>query len=375
MERIYRFTKIVRFEDLSDFYSKQIDIWKLVAHSARLASHIAREGVYRIELDNEGLAVDALREYMNRSDSSSNGLDALSDAAMRTAVAYETAAEAHANGRKRMDEIAQDCADKLTDWSSLAVTWGPAFVLWTLADVKGRMEEEQRRALDIIQNNLAAVMAPEPLVSPDDMRDVRGIVPEEIQRIWDDLSAEERKAVARLMVEEVFEENRLFMPNIDFDYTGGNGRWVTSQYTLQINKNYFDPSLKLEGPSTMSIFHVVAHESRHALQAVLMDIYRRKDEGEIEKMKTRWEDDEFRPRGLTVHEVERMRYNRFERGYQEAAPPKEQYASERELDEKYATYVYQPLERDAHRMGRRYIDMMNEEDFRELVERATGRGK
>ncbi|TQL67698.1 hypothetical protein FB381_1580 [Nocardioides albertanoniae] len=186
-----------------------------------------------------------------------------------------------------------------------------------------------------------------------------GYLDPEIAARWDDLSDDERRAVVEQMTEEIAEANGIDAPNIDWEEFADDtpeggityGSWDDDDNPL----NPFDGSEMNLNPNVLDdptqIIDTVAHELRHGRQYEAI-----RDEND--SFNWWWQDDPF-----DEHEddgITRDQANEWEENFDD-------YKSTSKGDT-YEDYYDQPVEVDARRAGRDYVNGLTPEEFERMLE-------
>ncbi|GGU38535.1 DUF6782 family putative metallopeptidase [Nocardioides albus] len=173
----------------------------------------------------------------------------------------------------------------------------------------------------------------------DDTRRERGMASPEVAERWAQLTDAERKAIIDQKIEELAEEYGLEVEDIIWDDTmSGNGSWSEGEKAVRLNPD------RLDDPD---LLHTVAHEMRHARQHEAI-----RDENDWQFW---WEDDPFdehREDGITEEQTNDWEEN-FE-NYKPSSPD-------------YDAYYNQPVEVDARKTGREYLDNVTPEELDRLL--------
>jgi hypothetical protein len=176
--------------------------------------------------------------------------------------------------------------------------------------------------------------------SLDDTREQRGMASPETAERWAQLTDAERKAIIDQKIEELAEEYGVEVEDIIWDDTmSGNGSWSESEKAVRLNPD------RLDDPD---LLHTVAHEMRHARQHEAI-----RDENDWQFW---WEDDPFdehKEDGITEEQTEEWEEN-FD-DYKSPSPD-------------YDAYYNQPVEVDARKTGREYLDNVTPEELDRLLE-------
>jgi hypothetical protein len=174
----------------------------------------------------------------------------------------------------------------------------------------------------------------------DDTRRERGMASPEVAERWAQLTDAERKAIIDQKIEELAEEYGVEVDDIIWDDSmSGNGSWSESEKAVRLNPD------RLDDPD---LLHTVAHEMRHARQHEAID-----DNNDWQFW---WEDDPFdehREDGITEEQAEEWEEN-FD-DYKSPSPD-------------YDAYYNQPVEVDARKTGREYLDNVTPEELDRLLE-------
>ncbi|NYI78726.1 hypothetical protein [Nocardioides panzhihuensis] len=181
--------------------------------------------------------------------------------------------------------------------------------------------------------------------------DEYGNIDPAIAEKWATLSTEERKAVLEEMTRKIAEESGVEMPDIDWDDLANDtwddgsityGYWSDGDGKMALNPNMLDdPGL---------LINTVAHEVRHGRQYEAID-----DNNDWQFW---WEDDPFdehKEDGITEEQTEEWEEN-FD-----------DYKSTGKGDT-FDEYYNQPVEVDARKSGRDYLNNLSEEEFNRLLE-------
>jgi hypothetical protein len=176
--------------------------------------------------------------------------------------------------------------------------------------------------------------------SLDHTREQRGMASPEVAERWAQLTDAERKAIIDQKIKELAEEYGVDVEDIIWDDTmSGNGSWSESEKAVRLNPD------KLDDPD---LLHTVAHEMRHARQHEAID-----DKNDWQFW---WEDDPFdmhEEDGITEEQAEEWEKN-FD-DYKSPSPD-------------YDAYYNQPVEVDARKSGREYLDNLTAEELDRLLE-------
>ena len=175
----------------------------------------------------------------------------------------------------------------------------------------------------------------------DHTRDERGMASPEVAERWAQLTDAERKAIIDQKIEELAEEYGVEVEDIVWDAQGNtNGYWSENDHTVHLNPgNVGNPD----------ILHTVAHEMRHARQYEAID-----DNNDFQFW---WEDDPFdmhEEDGITEEQAEEWEEN-FD-----------DYKST-ENGDSFDDYYNQPVEADARKSGREYLDNLTTEELDRLL--------
>ncbi|GGR54709.1 hypothetical protein J2S40_002626 [Nocardioides luteus] len=175
----------------------------------------------------------------------------------------------------------------------------------------------------------------------DDTREQRGMASPEVAERWAQLTDQEKRAIIDQKIEELAEEYGVEVEDIVWDETGNtNGSWHEGDHTVHLNPN------RLEDPD---VLHTVAHEMRHARQHEAVD--------DMNDWHFPWQDDPFdmhEEDGITEEQAEEWEDN-FE-DYQST-----------ENGATFEEYYNQPVEADARRSGRDYLDTLTADELDRLL--------
>lgn len=200
----------------------------------------------------------------------------------------------------------------------------------------------------------------------DDGND-RGTVDPEVADAWEDMTDEERRAVAQEIVDGEFEKYGMDPVEISFEEIDGNGLW---------NNGFMGIGRKLtiseDALSDPDILHTLAHEVRHAAQHEF--IARTQPSGSIlgDDSRERFEEIE-EEYGVTREEIESWEDNFGLFSYKRPPdwPGDEASAEERaEYREEFDEYLDQPVEVDAREGGREFVEDVSLEDLQEFQQEA-----
>jgi hypothetical protein len=180
--------------------------------------------------------------------------------------------------------------------------------------------------------------------------DEYGTIDPAIAEKWETLSTAERKAVLEEMVKKIAEESGVDMPTIDWDalendtWSDGSityGYWSDKEPTMALNPNVLDDPGQL--------INTVAHEVRHGRQHEAI-----RDENDWQFW---WEDDPFdehKADGITEQQTEE-----WEKNFDD-------YKST-DNGATFDEYYNQPVEVDARKAGRDYLNNLTEDEFNRLL--------
>ncbi|MEU4450590.1 hypothetical protein AB0F44_04635 [Nocardioides sp. NPDC023903] len=178
--------------------------------------------------------------------------------------------------------------------------------------------------------------------SLDDTREQRGMASPETAERWAQLTDAEKQAIIDQKIKELAEEYGVEVEDIVWDGTLGNtnGSWSEGDHTVRLNPN------RLQDPD---ILHTVAHELRHARQYEAIE-----DNNDFQFW---WEDDPFDAHeedGITEEQAEEWEEN-FD-----------DYKST-DNGATFEEYYNQPVEADARKSGREYLDTVSPEELDRLL--------
>ncbi|SDK70482.1 Zn-dependent peptidase ImmA, M78 family [Nocardioides sp. YR527] len=175
----------------------------------------------------------------------------------------------------------------------------------------------------------------------DHTRDERGMASPETAERWAQLTDAERKAIIDQKIEELAEEYGVDVEDIVWDAQGStNGYWSEDDHTVHLNPGNVD---------NPDILHTVAHEMRHARQYEAID-----DNNDFQFW---WEDDPF-----DMHEEDGI----TEKQAEEWEDNFDDYKSTDNGDT-YEEYYNQPVEADARKSGREYLDNLTPAELDRLL--------
>lgn len=190
----------------------------------------------------------------------------------------------------------------------------------------------------------------------------RGTVDPDVANTWEHMSDPERRRVAQQIVDEEFARYGMEPVDINFTDLSGNGQWNEIFNRLSIDEE------RLADPD---ILHTLVHEVRHAAQHQAISdtrrtLFDRDTSDDYEAAEDRY--------GATEEEIRAWRDNqRWPWSYTSPPDAPDQGAPQEDWDryyEDYAEYVDQPVEVDARRRGREFVDGMTPEDLEGFMERA-----
>jgi hypothetical protein len=175
--------------------------------------------------------------------------------------------------------------------------------------------------------------------SLDDTREQRGMASPEVAERWAQLTDAERKAIIDQKIEELAKEYGVDVEDIIWDDTiSGNGSWSEDEKAVRLNPD------KLDDPD---LLHTVAHEMRHARQYEAIE-----DNNDFQFW---WEDDPFDAHeedGITEEQAEE-----WEENFDDYKSP----------DKDFDAYYNQPVEADARKSGRDYLDNLTAAELDRLL--------
>lgn len=169
-------------------------------------------------------------------------------------------------------------------------------------------------------------------------RAARDGLPEVAER-WAQLTDAERKAIIDQKIEELAKEYGVDVEDIIWDDTiSGNGSWSEDEKAVRLNPD------RLSDPD---LLHTVAHEMRHARQYEAIE-----DNNDFQFW---WEDDPFDAHeedGITEEQAEE-----WEENFDDYKSP----------DKDFDAYYNQPVEADARKSGREYLDNLTAAELDRLL--------
>ena len=175
--------------------------------------------------------------------------------------------------------------------------------------------------------------------SLDDTREQRGTASPEVAERWAQLTDAERKAIIDQKIEELAKEYGVDVEDIIWDDTiSGNGSWSEDEKAVRLNPD------RLDDPD---LLHTVAHEMRHARQYEAIE-----DNNDFQFW---WEDDPFDAHeedGITEEQAEE-----WEENFDDYKSP----------DQDFDAYYNQPVEADARKSGREYLDNLTAAELDRLL--------
>jgi len=175
--------------------------------------------------------------------------------------------------------------------------------------------------------------------SLDDTREQRGTASPEVAERWAQLTDAERKAIIDQKIEELAKEYGVDVEDIIWDDTiSGNGSWSEDEKAVRLNPD------RLSDPD---LLHTVAHEMRHARQYEAIE-----DNNDFQFW---WEDDPFDAHeedGITEEQAEE-----WEENFDDYKSP----------DKDFDAYYNQPVEADARKSGREYLDNLTAAELDRLL--------
>ena len=175
--------------------------------------------------------------------------------------------------------------------------------------------------------------------SLDDTREQRGMASPEVAERWAQLTDAERKAIIDQKIEELAKEYGVDVEDIIWDDTiSGNGSWSEDEKAVRLNPD------KLDDPD---LLHTVAHEMRHARQYEAIE-----DNNDFQFW---WEDDPF-----DAHEEDGITEDQAEEW-------EENFDDYKSPDQDFDAYYNQPVEADARKSGREYLDNLTAAELDRLL--------
>ncbi|EGD40399.1 hypothetical protein ACWZJV_06425 [Nocardioides sp. WG-D5] len=174
----------------------------------------------------------------------------------------------------------------------------------------------------------------------DQTRDQRGMASPATAERWAQLTDDEKRAIIDQKIKELADEYGLEVDDIIWDGSLGstNGSWSEGERTVRLNPN------NLDNPD---ILHTVAHELRHARQHEAI-----RDNNDFQFW---WEDDPFdmhEEDGITEEQAEE-----WEDNFDDYKPS----------DQDFDAYYNQPVEADARKSGREYLDNLTPAELDRLL--------
>ena len=306
----------------------------------QLAAHIEgkqqmQKALYSAEAEVEAIErlADAITEQGRAQQFAVGDDGSVSDVAPAQTFESQAEADDYTNRRKGLAQgLANDVSELLTKAASVDSTLTGAMP--SSGDTQDSSDPQENSAED-------------------------GYLDSEIAARWDELSDEERRAVIEQMTEEIAEENGVDAPNIDWeqleDDTPEDGITYGSWDDNDNGLNPFDGSEMNLNPNTLDdptqVINTVAHELRHGRQ---YEAIRDENDG------FNWwgEDDPF-----DEHEddgISRDQANEWEENFDD-------YQSTDNGDT-YEEYYNQPVEVDARKGGRDYVNGLTPEEFERMLE-------
>lgn len=334
---MYSMTGVVQPNLDAAAYGALADHYEQLASQTVATAGATRDAVANVLAENDGEAASAFQASVTGGGSITEHLDELGPAARRTAAAYRTTATSGANARFAMDSLAQDRTTAY--WRALGNGVEPHALATLIQLTRNDLLALETLAVDEINEAFAALDLPGNF--PTSRDDVYGRLDPAIEEKWAELSDEERMEVLQNIADAYADEQGLPRTKIDFTSIDNPDGITWGRYNdggpfgiggyLQINSDHLDDP---------HLINTVVHEMQHRAQ--------------YQGMRGRWPWQDERA-GMSREEAERWRELNEGEVRTKGGP------------DDWDQYQPRPIEVDARRAGRDYVDDLSYEEFEEFL--------
>lgn len=333
---MYDRTGVIRPDLDAEAYNSLADHYSTLASQATASAALTRSSVAAVMAENDGPAAKAFRQKVTGGGSIVQHFELLGPAATRTSNAYRATAISGANAQSAMDTV----AFKYDQAYVLGILRGaqPADLALLVNIARNELQSLENLAVSEIKAAFADLDLPQKFNTGD----TGGSLDPGIEERWAELTDDERKEILQNIADAYADEHGIPRMKIDFEPIESDPGYVTYG-------DYYDGKILGLG-SRLRINSDQLHNP-HLINTVIHEMQHR---AQYQGMRGRlpWQDERA---GMSREEAERWRELNSEEVRTKGG------------DTKQEQYVPRPIEVDARRAGRDYIDNLTLEEFEEFV--------